>query len=101
MILPGSLRYLASLLTLLQLVLVSPNSAASEAAAWLAHTTQTNSHSPRLTPPATRQPRAHLASKDASPCNQVYGPGKGSWRCKAAGMGSEGVKIQWLGDSHI
>lgn len=52
MILPGSPHYLASLLTRLQLVLVSPSAAVPEAAASLAHTTQANSHFPKLTPPA-------------------------------------------------
>lgn len=44
---------LSSLLTRLQLVLVSPSTAVPEAAAAsLAHATQANSHFPRLTPPA-------------------------------------------------
>lgn len=51
-ILPGSLHYLASLLNLLQLVLVSPSAAVPEAAVSFAHTNQADSYLPKQSPPA-------------------------------------------------
>lgn len=48
MILPGSLHYLASLLTLLQLVLLSPSAAVPEAAVSFAHTNQAESYLPEV-----------------------------------------------------
>lgn len=50
-ILPGSPHYLSSLLSGLQLALVSPGAAIPEAAASLTRTTQANNHFPKLTPP--------------------------------------------------
>lgn len=47
-ILPGSLHYLAFLLTLLQLVLLSPSAAVPEAAVSFAHTNQAESYLPKV-----------------------------------------------------